>query len=212
MPLIHLKEVKKDRLVALFEIRESESELLDKLGTHLPDLDQLEAYSNGLKRKEWLAARLLLKELCHILGIEYAGTRKDSNGKPFLQGHSIQISLSHSFPYVTVICDPINDVGIDIEQPKEKLYKIAPRFLDERELALCSNDLLAVCQFWCAKETLYKIYSRKGLNFREQIHLYTNGTSPWEHIQGIIQNEHISQSYELIAETGPDYALTYNIS
>ncbi|MCA6074152.1 4'-phosphopantetheinyl transferase family protein [Fulvivirga sedimenti] len=212
MPLLELKGVGKERLLGLYKIEEQYDELLEALNPDELDRELLESYSNVQKKQEWLAARLLLRYICEFLGLEYQGTRKDSNGKPFLQGHALQISLSHSFPYVAVVADPSMDVGIDLEQPKEKLQKIAPRFLDERELELCMNlNQEALCIFWCAKEALYKVYSKKGLNFRNEIHLYPQGEFPWKKLLGVIDKNGEEARYLLQSEQGSDYIMVYNI-
>jgi phosphopantetheinyl transferase len=211
MPLIELKEVAKNRLLGLFRIEESYNELIEALNPQDLDRKILSSYSNMEKRKEWVSARLLLRYLCKELGIAYNGTRKDSNGKPFLQGHSMEISLSHSFPYIAVIADPKIEVGIDLEQPKDKLARISTRFLDERELALCGADIGRLTAFWCAKEALYKIYSKRGLNFKDDIHLYTHDNYPWSLITGVIDKNGEEKSYAIECEYQEDFIMAYNI-
>ncbi|MEJ2003784.1 MAG: 4'-phosphopantetheinyl transferase superfamily protein, partial [Cyclobacteriaceae bacterium] len=163
------------------------------------------------KRSEWVAARLMLRTLCSHMKISYNGTRNDSNGKPFLQGHAIEISLTHSFPYVAVIADPRSSVGIDLEQSKEKLLRIAPRFLNDRELGLCRGEVSKILSFWCAKEALYKIYSKKGLNFRDEIHLYPDSSDHWLMIEGIIHKNDHESKYDIRCDYGKDYTMAYNI-
>ncbi len=210
--MLELKGVGKERLLGLYRIENTYDQLLEELNPDELDRELLDTYSNVQKKQEWLAARILLREVCRFLGIEYMGTRKDSNGKPFLQGHSYQISLSHSFPYVAVIADPHRDVGIDLEQPKEKLKKISSRYLDDRELSLCMDlNIDALCIFWCAKEALYKIYSKKGLNFRNEIHLYPEGDFPWNNILGVIDRNGEEGHFPLRCEHGSDYIMVYNI-
>ena len=210
MPLLELKRVGPERWLGLYKIEESYADLLHALDPPAGDREMLETYSNVQKRCEWLAARTLLRLFCDAMEIEYYGTRKDSNGKPFLQGHAFEISLSHSFPYVAFIADKDKEVGIDLEQPKEKLRQIAPRFLSERELLLSGDNLNALCTFWCCKEALYKIYSKKGLNFKEEIHLYPNEEYPWKYVSGIISKNSEETRHQICCEYGSDYILAYN--
>ncbi len=211
MPLIELKEVSPNRLLGLFRIEESYTDLLDRLDPAPIDRDMLASYANATKRSEWVAARLLLRLLCEHMGISYNGTRNDSNGKPYLQGHAMEISLSHSYPYIAVIADPEKEVGIDLEQPRDKLNHIAPRFLDERELDLCQNDIIRLSSFWCAKEALYKVYSKKGLNFKNEIHLYPEGSMPWKKLEGIIHKNGKESVYSIQCDYGKDYTMAYNV-
>src|SRR5262249_19505534 len=79
---------------------------------------------NERKRLEWLAGRQLILSLCNHLGLRFFGIRKDEFGKPFLEKYPHHISLSHSFPYVAAQIDYDRPVGIDLEQPREKLLAI----------------------------------------------------------------------------------------
>jgi len=211
MPLIELKEVTRNRLLGIFKIEEPYSELLNSLDPAPLDREMLTSYANTTKRSEWVAARLLLRILCEHMNISFNGTRNDSNGKPFLQGHAMEISLSHSYPYIAVIADPEKEVGIDLEQPRSKLKYIAPRFLDDRELELCQNDIIRLSSFWCAKEALYKIYSKKGLNFKNEIHLYPLDDAPWKKLDGIIHKNGNESVYSIQCDYGEDHTLAYNI-
>lgn len=152
---------------ALWNITESE----DALAT----MAQPEVCPNDIhrtsKRLEWLAGRILLKRLLANSGLMYHGLRKDAFGKPFLDGYPHPISLSHSYPYVAAQIDLQKEVGIDVEQPKDKLLRIAHRVLDATEEADAGKDITKNCVYWCAKETLYKIYGQRGLTFSKHLRI-----------------------------------------
>lgn len=124
---------------------------------------------NPQKRLEYLAGRVLIKELMRGMGLEFFGLYKDEFGKPFAHRHPIQISLSHSYPYVAAIVDTSRSVGIDLEQPKSKLLRIAPRVLSPEECADAGDDVVKHCIYWCAKESLIKIHGKKDLTFAENM-------------------------------------------
>jgi phosphopantetheinyl transferase len=105
------------------------------------------------------------------MGIEYAGIHKDSFGKPFLRNSSFHISLSHSYPFVAAQLSVDRAVGIDVEQPKEKLLHIAHRILSPNELQDAGSDIHKHCVYWCAKEALYKIDGKRGLHFSNQLNI-----------------------------------------
>ena len=150
---------------AVWHITESESTLRTLA---LPDSCPDEIHSSS-KKAEWMAGRILLKYLLDKAGLPYKGLRKDIHGKPFLEGYPHPISLSHSFPYVAFQLDENNSVGIDIEQPKSKLLRIAPRILNPTERQDAGDDIVKNCIYWCAKESLYKIYGQRGLTFAEHL-------------------------------------------
>lgn len=167
-----LEQFTKDRHLAWgrWKITETEAELAQHVVSDekVPDL-----ITNPVKRLEYLAGRALIRELLHRNDIPYHGIVKDIFGKPFLYKHTFQISLSHSFPYVAAVLDTHggSPVGIDLEQPKPKLLKIAPRILHAAELHDAGNDVVKHCIYWCAKEALVKIHGKKDLIFAENLRI-----------------------------------------
>lgn len=152
-------------LWGLWKIEEDESTLL----THVSAEKVSAKLTNPLKRIEFLAGRALIKSLLAQWNVPYRGLEKDSFGKPFLPGSSIHVSLSHSYPYVAAILHKIKNVGIDLEQPKDKLLRIASRVLSEGELRDAADDVVKHCIYWCAKETMIKIYGKKDLIFARNL-------------------------------------------
>ena len=105
---------------------------------------------------------------------EYTDCEVDVHGKPYLVNLPYHISLSHSFDYAAVMISRSRPVGIDIEQIKEKVERIAEKFLSPRELGFITQDnnriqQLYVC--WCAKEAIYKCYGQKEVSFQDNITL-----------------------------------------
>ncbi|MEP2668222.1 MAG: 4'-phosphopantetheinyl transferase superfamily protein [Cyclobacteriaceae bacterium] len=164
MPVKELNGASKGK-IALWHITEDENLLSDQLK---PLLCPKELVSPQ-KRLEWLSGRLLIRHLANSLGLSYQGIEKDIFGKPFLKNLDYHISLSHSYPYVAAQINPSHSVGIDIEQPKEKLLKVAPRILNPVELENAGTDIIKHCIYWSAKEALYKIYGKRGLLFNNNL-------------------------------------------
>ena len=151
---------------AIWEVDEMESELAFRAQEQCPD-----DIVNESKRLEWLAGRNLLRYLAETMGEAYMGVHKDTYGKPFLRESNVHISLSHSYPFVAAQISALHAVGIDLEQPKEKLLHIAPRILSPTELQDAAQSLPKHCVYWCAKEALYKIDGKKGLHFSRQLNV-----------------------------------------
>ncbi len=169
MPIVKTAKINEKSTYALWEITESVEELrvlvANTANVQLPDGD----ITNETKQKEWMAGRLLLSSLVNEVGDDYQGIYKDQYGKPHLNQLKHQISLSHSLPLVAAIVHQDRAVGIDVEQPKEKLRKIATKFLSKNEQEVCGDDTELLCTYWCAKEALYKLYGRKKLIFKENL-------------------------------------------
>lgn len=149
----------------LWRIEEDEK----TLAAEVPHDEVSATITNPLKRLEFLAGRTLIKHLLSEWCLPYRGLRKDAHGKPFLSDADAQISLSHSYPYVAAIIHRSKAVGIDLEQPKTKLLRIASRILAGQELTDAGESVVKHCIYWCAKETLIKIYGKKDLIFAKNL-------------------------------------------
>jgi phosphopantetheinyl transferase len=158
--------IETDRAWALWRVTEDEEALRLKLD----DVEPLpENIAHPAKRIEWLAGRIVLTTLFDALSIPFQGITKNDFGKPFPTGSDHHLSLSHSFPFVAALVDKNGPAGIDLEQPKVKLFKVAHRIFHRNELKDAGNDLIKHCVYWCAKETLVKIYGKKDLTFAEHL-------------------------------------------
>jgi len=120
------------------------------------------------KQKEFYASRILIENLCKSFNIRYYGIRKHDSGKPYLKNRTENISISHSFPYVTGILNKEKKCGIDIEKIQKKILKINHKFLSKSELNKIKNNTKKNTIYWSAKESLYKL---KGefLSFKNDI-------------------------------------------
>lgn len=189
MPL-EVFETGENRAWALWRITETEEELKELL-THREEAPSL--LSHIQKRLEWLAGRLLTQTLLENFDESYRGTQKDLFGKPFLIDSDIHISFSHSYPFVAVVVDRKSVVGIDLEQPKEKLRRVAQRVFSQAEASDAGDDLIKLCVYWCAKETLIKIHGKKDLVLASDLRIDAFTRSSEGNIIGrIVVNNHES--------------------
>ncbi len=212
MPLEKIEKIKEGRFVAIWHITETLDELFGHISLNEKQVLELSSYKAQTKQLEWLTGRILVKMLAEKFDIKLYQIDKDENGKPLLPNESVEISLSHSYPYVAAIIDKTEPVGIDIEQPKEKLRTIAHKFLSDNEIGFIENDLIKLCLGWCAKETLYKIYSKRGLIFKEHLLLSPYSANLFGTISGTIMINGSVKSHKLDYIVTEDYVLTYNIS
>ena len=142
--------------------RISAEELLYK-GATAEDIAFVEQFGAESRRCEVLAWRGLLRrelgEKCQISHDEY--------GAPKVDIPAIHISVSHSRECVALVISD-NPCAIDIESVERDFCKVTRRYLSSSELQLAEQyDLFA--EIWCAKEALYKLYSKGGLDFVKDI-------------------------------------------
>ncbi|MBK5278757.1 MAG: 4'-phosphopantetheinyl transferase superfamily protein [Bacteroidia bacterium] len=204
MPLVKMQKTAKQSGWAIWFIAES----MDELTRLSPEPCPAEIVS-AQKRLEWLAGRTLIKTLVEHSGLEYHGLRKDEFGKPFLNNYTNQISLTHSHPYVAAQIDIRQSVGIDLEQPKEKLLKIAHRIMADYELADAGQDIVKHCVYWCAKEALYKIYGRRGLTFLNHLNIEPFTLRNFGDLKGRIESPENEMKVDLCYSIQPDYVLVF---
>ena len=124
------------------------------------------------RRNEWLASRYIAWNTAKEVEGFCDGVWSDEHNKPHFKNSSLQLSISHAKPYVAVLVHKTMPCGIDIEEKKEKLIKLAPKFLTADELEQTNGNLDALALAWGAKEAIYKQHGRKQLIFKENIFLH----------------------------------------
>jgi 4'-phosphopantetheinyl transferase len=171
MPIVYRKNIDDQTSLAVWKIEETEEQLLAGLQLKQHELDVIGSLSNGKRALHWLSTRLLLRTMLNTT--DYIDCRMDEHGKPYLVNSEAHISLSHSYDYAAVIISKDKKVGVDIELIKHKIKSIRHKFLSDVELAQKqigdNTNGLYVC--WCAKEAIYKWNGRKGLEFKQHIHI-----------------------------------------
>jgi phosphopantetheinyl transferase len=117
-------------------------------------------YTSEKRKKEHFASRLLVNEICPTKTIIYNefGAPELNNGK--------HISISHSKELVAVILSD-KKTGLDIEQISEKSFRIASKFVSEKNLINLNKEKATL--IWCLKEAIYKWYQKGGVDFIKDI-------------------------------------------
>lgn len=192
---------------ALWKITEDETELQTISQSDEPVPSTI---TNSQKRLEWMTGRMLTRSLLAEFAVPYAGMIKNEYGKPFLKGSNWQISLSHSFPFVAVILNREKTVGIDLEQPKDKLLRVAPRVLSPSEQEDAGTNVTKHCIYWCAKETLIKIHGKKDLILAENLLISPFSQAREGHIIGKIIVGDSERLIPLYYQVFPRFVLVFN--
>lgn len=178
MPVVFNKNIEEDTILAIWKIEETEEQLLSGLQLKSHELELISSFNNGKRLVHWLSTRLLLRTMLNTT--EYIDCRMDEHGKPYLHDLDYEISLSHSYDYAAVIISKTKKVGVDIELIKHKIKAIRHKFLTDSELAQkqIGDNINGLYVCWCAKEAIYKWYGKKGLEFRQHIHIKPFRLSP----------------------------------
>ena len=170
MPLLKIFQTESGTELAVWEIRESEEDLLSPVVLGEDEKAELALLKSPKARVQWAACRRLMRLLHHR---EKISIIKDEFGKPHIAGSNKFISLSHTEGYAGVIISD-KQCGVDVHKLETRIEKIAPKFINKEEwkCLLDGEERLAqIHLFWSAKEALYKFYGKKLLDFREHMHI-----------------------------------------
>lgn len=165
MPLFKIIPINETTSIFLWKITEDYNELFRNVSLKDTSLSRLEKMKSESHKKGFLSVRKLL---------QYSGYNDfdlfyDESGKPHLQDGK-HISISHSFDFAALALSNEN-IGIDIEQVKEKVLRIAPRFMETWHLEnLTQQDQMKKATvIWGTKEAIFKVKNEVGISFPDHI-------------------------------------------
>lgn len=144
------------------------SETSEQLGAMLGDdalLCRARSFGSEKRRAEWLAVRLLLREM---LGSD-ARLEYTAEGKPFLVGVSGYISISHTRGFAALAFSDKYPLGFDIELTGRKVGVACSYIMKECELAAVPaewRDAYLLLR-WTAAEAVYKLAG--GTGYKENL-------------------------------------------
>lgn len=175
MPIFFQHQINEFTRLGVWKIEETE-------GFFKGNVPQHRDVTHPHKRLQHLAGRFLLQYLFPDFPyelIEIADTRK-----PFLPNEQYHFSISHCGDYAAAIVSSKERVGVDIEEPVEKILRIQDKFLSGKEkqefgirsLAraneIQTTDYQLQTLLWSAKEAVFKWYGDGGVDFRQHIQLF----------------------------------------
>lgn len=171
MPLVYQQNINHDAELGLWQIAEDED-------FFSAVVHPLHLVPNPRKRLQHLTALYTLNRLNG--NFPFAEVRIAESGKPYLENENGFFSLSHSDDFAAAIYSTDFRVGIDVETYRDRIHRVAPRFLSDTEQQLLSesvnpgsglNYLQVLTAAWSVKEALYKWEGRTGVDFIRHLHL-----------------------------------------
>jgi phosphopantetheinyl transferase len=147
------------------------TESLEELAKDVQLKDACVSKMGKMKSEQHQKGFLGVRKLLQVAGYTDFDLYYDVNGKPHLKDGNT-ISITHSYAFSAIIIGDIN-TGIDMELQREKVITIADKFvepefayLDPLHLEEYMRKLIVI---WCVKEAVYKMVSRAGLSFKQNI-------------------------------------------
>ena len=193
--------------ILVWKITESLSQLFQEVKLNPANTIRFNGMKSEMHQRAFLSVRKLLMEKGYTdFDLEY-----DEFGKPHLKDGNY-ISISHSHQFSTIIISN-QKVGIDIEMQREKILRIADKFVNNQELqrlkSFNNKDFIKKLTVkWGAKEAIFKIRNEKGISFKDHIQV-----NPFEirdnKTTAILEIENMKQQFSIYFEEIEDFTLVY---
>ena len=144
----------------LWKLTETEAVLAEGMEKYPRLAARLSKIKSSNQRKGiWAVQRLLLQA-----GIDPQSMQHDTNGIPRLPDQHISISHARGYAAIAVGTVPM---GVDVEQIREQVHRIVPKFVHPSELF--AQSTAERIQLWTAKEAVYKAIEWPGLQLNQQL-------------------------------------------
>lgn len=170
MPLYKSLTIDNDTQLLVWQNTEPLEELLATVSLKDVCVHKLEKMKSEQHQKGFLGVRKLMQ---HI-GYTDFDLFYDANGKPHLKDGK-NISITHSYAFSAIIVSS-RQSGIDMEMQREKVVTIAEKFLSKEFAYLDPTHMETYMRMlivlWGVKEAVYKMVSRKGLSFKQNIEIF----------------------------------------
>lgn len=124
------------------------------------ELQSVEGITATFRRAERLAWRRALRM---VVGEECEVSYSEQGAPRISNSRFAYISVSHCADCVAVLLSE-RPCGVDVERVERNFGRVASRYISSRERER-SADGRAAAAIWCAKEALYKIQGRAGVDF-----------------------------------------------
>jgi 4'-phosphopantetheinyl transferase EntD len=169
MPLYSIEKVDGEGFLALWEIAETQDELIKASSIPDEELKTILQFPSSRRRLEQLAVRSLLNQC--FTKKQYLGY--EENNRPFLKNYPGDISISHADKYVGILVHESKYVGIDIEGRRRNFAPVENKIITDYELSYLSNKYREdqLCVIWCAKEAIYKAMHEQRVEYSRQIEI-----------------------------------------
>lgn len=205
MPLYKTITVNPSTKVLIWKISESFDALSEGVVLTPHCTKRVLGMKSDLHRRGFMSIRHLLA----LEGYTDFDLFYDENGKPHLNDGK-HISITHSFIFSAIIIST-TEIGIDIEKQRPKIRIIGHKFTHmDAYLDLADEEavMLKLTKVWCAKESLYKSFSVKGISFIQNIYVENfemdaNQTTSW------VSNEGKNEDYNVWFEEFEGFTLAY---
>lgn len=194
-------------LVGVWKIEEDIKTLLSMIEMDQNDKKRYKTFRSTSRKLEFLSVRALLKEL---IGPD-AKIVYNKNNKPFIRDGSHFISITHSNKLTAIMLSTEERIGIDLEYMSSNINALSFKFINKKERITRERDKKKYHLYlhWCAKEALYKICDKEGINIKKNITIYPFEIAESGDIKGKVHSEKINEIFDLHYTRYDNYSLVW---
>lgn len=212
MPLRQIREICPHVYLGFWEISEEPEELHLQLKILTQDNQtDIPIFTSEVRQRQWLASRVLVYTLLQRLSSEQIVFQTNAAGKPIFPESSFRVSISHCQNLAAVILSDAYEVGIDIEIISPKVMRVRNKFMTDTEKNDAAEDVEKTLIYWSGKETLYKLYSKRQLIFKDNLFIKPFSKARAGTVAAQITAPDIHKNYILHYEVLDQHILTYSI-
>lgn len=205
MPLYKKIEVNSTTTIYVWKVEEDFNWLFRNTSLRDVSLARLEGMKSEIHQRGFLSVRHLLNEA----GYDDFDLFYDENGKPNLKdGKHISITHSHNFSAIIVSSE---NVGIDIELQREKITRIADKFIEYEFSYLNKKErdyVRKLTIIWGAKEAKYKMCNSRSLSFKDDMKVEEFKLDKLKGKASVSQNE-FEKAFDFHFEEFENFTLVY---
>jgi 4'-phosphopantetheinyl transferase len=197
----------KDTALGVWKIEEDIPALLEMVDLGPEDLKRYDLFRSTSRKLEFLSVRALLAEMLD----RNARIVYNKNNKPFIKDGSHFISISHSNKLTAIIISKDERVGIDLEYMRVNINAFASKFVNKKEKITrrWADRTYHLYIHWCAKETIYKICDKEGINIVNDITIEPFEVHESGEIKGNVLNERIDDNFTLYYSKYDNYTIVW---
>lgn len=148
-----------------WELREIRALNADYVQLTPEENSQLLRLGSDQRKKEFKAIRVLKHRVFGAEEIIYG-----LHGKPETPQAGVNIGISHSAQWA-LFAHAAVAFGCDVEEPNERINRVAERFCSTEELELFPREvgIIQLTQLWSCKEAIYKLVNDPGIHWKDQM-------------------------------------------
>lgn len=167
MPLFETIQFNETTKILVWHITESFEELVSNVLLKEKTQLRLNGMKSVMHQRAFLSVRMLIQEM----GFTDQDLHYDEFGKPYFNCEN-HISITHSHDFAAIIISD-KTVGIDMELQRDKILRIADKFVETENSYLNTQNtpdyIRELTVIWGAKEAIFKIRNEKGISFKDHI-------------------------------------------